>query len=206
MANEFDEREAMYCQDIISEDDLRGFLNWMIINPDDISDFAAVFENGVNGGKTEYLVRMFLLYNEYLGSDWKDEDIARFSNIMKSPYAAIRPKFVRNGIITLDLGNYSSSAAIDSQINALDAITSDDEKKFMKIIFGDDSVRAFFRYPDERNSYMRHAIAERTDHIGALSKILNCRYSDQLTDKLVTEKNRDTLESIFEKIRSGTIH
>jgi hypothetical protein len=205
-----EDRDAMYCQDLISEDDLREFLNWAIINKEDIAAFADAFEGGSGeaGEKTEYIVKMFLLYNEYLGSDWKYQDIAKYLNIMKFPYAAIRPKFVRDGIITLDLGSYSSVAAIDEQITALDNIIDSDEKNFIKSIFDNDgSIKPFFRMPNDDNTAMQHAEAEKTNYLSTLSKILNCRYSDQVLDKSkITEKNRDILESIFEKIRSGTIH
>lgn len=226
--NELENRGIMFCADMISEDDLRGFLNDAIINAEDVGKFGKLVESGFAdaAGKTAYLATLFLLYNEYLGCDWDDiGDISAYSypniecraaysgkhaakplDFMESPYSAIRPKFVRDHIITLDMRHYDSLEAIEDQISALDNAISDDERKLIKGIFGGESVEPLFRMPNEGNTVMNHATAERTEYLHKLSLILNCRYSDQLIYDFVTAENRDLLESVFEKIRSGTIH
>lgn len=209
----YDELSTMPCSDIITDDGMREFLHQLMINEDDMNAVSGLYSESsksANGkiGKTDFITKMFLAYNERIGIDklmLPVEEDER--NAMLSPYASIRAKLVRDRIITLDFGHYSSIEAMNDQIAAVDAGLSDEEKHLLAEVFdGEQTVRNLVRMP-ENESKMAHAKAEKTEYLTKLSKILNNAYADQVADpNLVCDENAALLESIFDKIDTGTIH
>ncbi len=209
----YDELSTMPCSDIITDDGMREFLHQLMINEDDMNAVSGLYSESsksANGkiGKTDFITKMFLAYNERIGIDkfmLPVEEDER--NAMLSPYASIRAKFVRDRIITLDFGHYSSIEAMNDQIAAVDAGLSDEEKHLLAEVFdGEQTVRNLVRMP-ESESKMAHAKAEKTEYLTKLSKILNNAYAVQVADQsLVCDENAALLESIFDKIDTGTIH
>ena len=136
-------------------------------------------------------------------------------SIFNTIYGNIKSKFIRDNICTLSYKNYQKEYNLNETTydNILDQMKvvvenfNDEEKTFLKTFFAitsDDDIAKclkdnFIRI-ETNNEIKKSGIEKSTDYLSKLSLILNGRNSDTETYK------SSVLESIFNKIRLGTIN
>lgn len=140
-------------------------------------------------------------------------------SIFNTIYGNIKSKFIRDNICTLSYKNYQKEYVLNETTydNILDQMKvvvenfNDEEKTFLKTFFviSDDAniddniakcLKDNFIRIETNNEIKKSGIEKSTDYLSRLSLILNGRNSDTETYK------SSVLESIFNKIRLGTIN
>lgn len=140
-------------------------------------------------------------------------------SIFNTIYGNIKSKFIRDNICTLSYKNYQkeydlNGTKYDNILDQMKVVVenfNDEEKTFLKTFFviSDDAniddniakcLKDNFIRIETNNEIKKSGIEKSTDYLSRLSLILNGRNSDTETYK------SSVLESIFNKIRLGTIN